>query len=87
MISGLGEANVYLYEFSARPAISKKPDYIIADHGDDLFFSFGVSSLNSFLDAKVTQDPTEEMTNVENMMVQYISSFVYTGYVLKCPRS
>ena len=81
LISGNGEANVFVYEFSARPAMSKKPDYIIADHGDDIFFTFALSSLDAFMEAKATYETSDDNKKVENMMTQYISSFTKSGYV------
>ena len=70
---------MYLYEFTIRPVISKKPDYIIADHGDDIFYSFGMSNLEAFDGVPFDIDPDTDRDTAENMMMQYWASFAKTG--------
>ena len=79
LTSGTGDANVYLYEFSTRPAISTRPDYIVADHGDDLFFIFGFSSQETLMGMPYQYAADESIVQGENMMMQYFSSFAKTG--------
>ena len=60
---------------------SWKPDYIIADHGDDVYFVFGMSSMETFMDRPVQYKFDEDSVKVENMVTQYFSSFAKTGFV------
>uniref|UniRef100_F7GEP4 Carboxylic ester hydrolase n=1 Tax=Monodelphis domestica TaxID=13616 RepID=F7GEP4_MONDO len=63
---------VYFYEFQHRPSLFKdsKPDFVKADHGDELLFTFGWSLLG---------DTTEEEKVLSHKMMSYWANFARHG--------
>uniref|UniRef100_A0A4X2KUD7 Carboxylic ester hydrolase n=1 Tax=Vombatus ursinus TaxID=29139 RepID=A0A4X2KUD7_VOMUR len=63
---------VYFYEFQHRPSIFKdvKPDFVKADHGDELLFVFGVPFLG---------EGTEEEKLLSHRIMSYWANFARHG--------
>ncbi|KAM3920334.1 pyrethroid hydrolase Ces2e-like [Leptodactylus fuscus] len=72
-------APVYLYEFQQRPSIfnNLKPDYVKADHGDEIFFVVG----GQFLDEGImfAGPGTEEEKSFSKEVMKYWANFARTG--------
>ncbi|KAG8437415.1 hypothetical protein GDO86_008204 [Hymenochirus boettgeri] len=70
---------VYFYEFQHRPSMfhDSKPDFVKADHGDELFFVFG----GPFLSAGVIFQSagTEEEKVLSKRIMRYWANFARTG--------
>uniref|UniRef100_F7B7G3 Carboxylesterase 2-like protein 1 n=1 Tax=Monodelphis domestica TaxID=13616 RepID=F7B7G3_MONDO len=66
------DSPVYFYEFQHRPSLFKdsKPDFVKADHGDELLFTFGWSLLG---------DTTEEEKVLSHKMMSYWANFARHG--------
>uniref|UniRef100_A0A670YMM5 Carboxylic ester hydrolase n=1 Tax=Pseudonaja textilis TaxID=8673 RepID=A0A670YMM5_PSETE len=66
-------APVYFYEFQHRPIAfrDKKPDFVKADHGDELGFVFGGPFLRS--------EATEEEKRLSRTIMKYWSNFARNG--------
>uniref|UniRef100_A0A8C5N408 Carboxylesterase type B domain-containing protein n=1 Tax=Leptobrachium leishanense TaxID=445787 RepID=A0A8C5N408_9ANUR len=63
---------VYFYEFRRRPSVFKdsKPDFVKADHGDELFFIMGGMFLSNV---------TKEEEELSKTMMKYWANFARTG--------
>ncbi|KAH0619403.1 hypothetical protein JD844_000015 [Phrynosoma platyrhinos] len=72
-------APVYLYEFQHRPSTFKdiKPDYVKADHGDELGFVFGVSFMRDSLIG--LGNATEEERQLSRTVMRYWGNFARNG--------
>jgi carboxylesterase type B len=70
---------VYLYEFTGRPYFSPKPEYISADHGDDIPFAFGWSRFSEAYSLKILQEDAKTAFRIEEVFMQYLISFAKTG--------
>ncbi|XP_042293689.1 cocaine esterase [Sceloporus undulatus] len=70
-------APVYLYEFQHRPSTVIKPDYVKADHGDEIGFVFGVPFMSDGLLAP--GDSTEEERQLSRTMMRYWGNFARSG--------
>ena len=69
-----------MYEFKTRPPVSKRPAYIIADHGDDILFALGMFLMDEF-EGKPVEFPTNDDTEkVQSITMQYWANFAKTGY-------
>nr|XP_034974962.1 fatty acyl-CoA hydrolase precursor, medium chain-like isoform X1 [Zootoca vivipara] len=73
-------APVYLYEFQCRPSALKhtKPDFVKADHGDEIGFVFGVPFLSSEL-AALMGKATEAEIELSRKIMKYWSNFARNG--------
>lgn len=69
----------YFYEFQHRPALFKdsKPDYVKADHGDELFFVIGGFFLKG--DVLFSGDSTKEEKTLSKTVMKYWANFARTG--------
>ncbi|KAM4614477.1 fatty acyl-CoA hydrolase precursor, medium chain-like [Discoglossus pictus] len=70
---------VYFYEFQHRPSFfhDLKPDYVKADHGDELFFVFGapfVAEANIY-----TSQTTDEEKTLSRTFMKYWANFARNG--------
>ena len=74
-----GDAKVYLYEFSTRPVISTKPDFIIADHLDDVFFTFGMSNLEMYDGMPCDMGLDGDRKRIEDATMQAWANFAKSG--------
>ncbi|XP_076988596.1 carboxylesterase 5A [Tamandua tetradactyla] len=72
-------APVYFYEFQHRPQCFKdtKPDFVKADHGDEVRFVFGGAFLKG--DIVMFEGATEEETLLSRKMMKYWANFARTG--------
>ena len=75
----LGDQNVYMFEISARHALSNRPDYIIADHGDDILFIMGYSLFQEFEGKSLNISHNEAAEKAQEMIIQYWANFAKTG--------
>uniref|UniRef100_K7GB84 Carboxylic ester hydrolase n=1 Tax=Pelodiscus sinensis TaxID=13735 RepID=K7GB84_PELSI len=67
-------APVYFYEFQHRPSLASfKPDFVKADHGDELIFVFGGAFLTDDIDA------TEEEKHLSRIIMKYWANFARNG--------
>ena len=80
-ISEYGDQRVYLYDYQGRPFYSNKPDFISADHGDDVYSVFGISRFSDVYGFEIPADKLEEATRLEDTVMQYFISFAKTGLV------
>ncbi|XP_013908703.1 PREDICTED: fatty acyl-CoA hydrolase precursor, medium chain-like [Thamnophis sirtalis] len=71
-------APVYFYEFQHRPTAFKdtKPDFVKADHGDELGFVFGGPFLRS---KSFTGEATEDEKQLSRTIMKYWSNFARNG--------
>ncbi|XP_068117424.1 cocaine esterase-like [Hyperolius riggenbachi] len=71
---------VYFYEFHRRPSVYKdsRPDWVKADHGDELLFMLGRAFLRDGVYYKSRDYPKEEKTLSKTMM-KYWANFARTG--------
>ncbi|XP_069802324.1 fatty acyl-CoA hydrolase precursor, medium chain-like [Dendropsophus ebraccatus] len=69
----------YFYEFQHRPSIFKdsRPDFVKADHVDEIFFVMGGPFLES--DILPTEDFTEEEKILSKTVMKYWANFARTG--------
>ncbi|XP_053305625.1 carboxylesterase 5A-like [Spea bombifrons] len=70
---------VYFYEFQHRPSMMKdlKPDFVKADHGDEVLFVFGAPFIND--DALFRVTATDEEISLSKTMMKYWANFARTG--------
>uniref|UniRef100_A0A8C5MYQ1 Carboxylic ester hydrolase n=1 Tax=Leptobrachium leishanense TaxID=445787 RepID=A0A8C5MYQ1_9ANUR len=70
---------VYFYEFRCRPSVFKdsKPDFVKADHGDELFFIMGGMFLSEDVLFKVKG--TKEEEELSRTMMKYWANFARAG--------
>ncbi|XP_029464240.1 fatty acyl-CoA hydrolase precursor, medium chain-like isoform X2 [Rhinatrema bivittatum] len=70
---------VYLYEFQRRPNkfFDSKPDYVKADHTDEIGFVLGGPFLAT--DSGMLSNATEEEKRLSRTMMQYWANFARTG--------
>ncbi|CAN2389271.1 carboxylic ester hydrolase activity, partial [Pristimantis euphronides] len=70
---------VYFYEFQHRPSSFKdtKPDFVKADHGDEVFFVIGGPFLKG--EALFTGSFTEEEKTLSKTVMKYWANFARTG--------
>ncbi|KAG8437412.1 hypothetical protein GDO86_008202 [Hymenochirus boettgeri] len=70
---------VYFYEFQHRPSMfhDSKPDFVKADHGDELFFVFGGPFLSA--DVIFQSAGTEEEKVLSKRIMRYWANFARTG--------
>ncbi|XP_068120956.1 cocaine esterase-like isoform X2 [Hyperolius riggenbachi] len=71
---------VYFYEFQRRPVFFKdlKPDFVKADHGDELFFMVGGPFLNE-AGLLFTGESNEEEAVLSKAVMKYWANFARTG--------
>ncbi|KAM3918377.1 fatty acyl-CoA hydrolase precursor, medium chain-like [Leptodactylus fuscus] len=69
----------YFYEFQHRPSMFKdsKPDFVKADHGDELFFLIGGPFLTG--DVLFTGSFTDEEEILSKVLMKYWANFARTG--------
>ncbi|KAG6940646.1 carboxylesterase 2 [Chelydra serpentina] len=72
-------APLYFYEFQHRPSILKdiKPDFVKADHGDEIGFVFGGPFLGG--DAVLLAEATEEEKHLSRTIMKYWANFARNG--------
>ncbi|XP_015266578.1 PREDICTED: pyrethroid hydrolase Ces2e-like isoform X2 [Gekko japonicus] len=72
-------APVYFYEFQHRPTMFKdtKPDFVKADHGDELFLVFGFPFLNNT--SVSFSDNAEDEKQLSKTIMKYWANFARTG--------
>ncbi|XP_063052895.1 carboxylesterase 5A-like isoform X3 [Engraulis encrasicolus] len=72
-------APVYMYEFHHRPEAHEytRPDFVKADHSDELMFIFGACFWNGHI--RVTGKITEEEKQLCRTMMAYWANFMRTG--------
>lgn len=72
-------APVYFYEFQHRPSTVKdsKPDFVKADHGDEVVFVFGGPFLNNFTTS--LGQFTEEEKQLSRVIMMYWANFARNG--------
>nr|XP_005314292.1 fatty acyl-CoA hydrolase precursor, medium chain-like [Chrysemys picta bellii] len=72
-------APLYFYEFQHRPSTFKdtKPDFVKADHGDEVGFVFGGPFLRS--DAVIIAEATEEEKHLSRTIMKYWANFARNG--------
>uniref|UniRef100_A0A8D0G5C3 Carboxylic ester hydrolase n=1 Tax=Sphenodon punctatus TaxID=8508 RepID=A0A8D0G5C3_SPHPU len=70
---------VYFYEFQHRPSVFQdtKPDFVKADHGDELGFVFGGPFLRG--DISLLVNATEEEKHLSQTIMKYWANFARTG--------
>nr|XP_033798037.1 fatty acyl-CoA hydrolase precursor, medium chain-like [Geotrypetes seraphini] len=70
---------VYLYEFQHRPSImaQTRPDFVKADHTDEIGFVFGGPFLDS--DVSVLGNATDEEKTLSRKMMKYWANFARRG--------
>lgn len=71
---------MFLYEFNGRPYYSKRPEFIRADHADDLAAAFGFSEIGDVFGLNIPEDKLEEARQTEAAFMPYLASFAKTGY-------
>ncbi|XP_015706686.1 fatty acyl-CoA hydrolase precursor, medium chain-like [Coturnix japonica] len=62
---------VYFYEFQHRPSSTTAPEFVKADHGDEIFFVFGKPFLAG--------NATEEENKLSRTVMKYWSNFARNG--------
>ncbi|KAM4012286.1 fatty acyl-CoA hydrolase precursor, medium chain-like [Anomaloglossus baeobatrachus] len=69
----------YFYEFQHRPSFfdDSKPDYVKADHGDEVFFVIGGPFLKG--DVLFTGAATEEEKDLSKVVMKYWANFARSG--------
>ncbi|CAM5151004.1 unnamed protein product [Eretmochelys imbricata] len=72
-------APLYFYEFQHGPSIFKdtRPDFVKADHSDELFFVFGMPFLGD--DTGITAEATEEEKHLSRTIMKYWANFARNG--------
>ncbi|XP_068017752.1 fatty acyl-CoA hydrolase precursor, medium chain-like [Melanerpes formicivorus] len=72
-------APAYFFEFQHRPSSywDSKPEYVKADHGDDVGFVFGGPFLTG--DIQLRSEVTEEEKNLSRTLMKYWANFARTG--------
>uniref|UniRef100_A0A452IRN6 Carboxylic ester hydrolase n=1 Tax=Gopherus agassizii TaxID=38772 RepID=A0A452IRN6_9SAUR len=72
-------APLYFYEFQHRPSTFKdtKPDFVKADHGDEVGFVFGGPFLRG--DAVIVADATVEEKHLSRTIMKYWANFARNG--------
>ncbi|XP_074864449.1 fatty acyl-CoA hydrolase precursor, medium chain-like [Carettochelys insculpta] len=71
---------VYFYEFQHRPSsASFKPDFVKADHGDELSFVFGGAFLTDETSLFASRDATEEEKHLSKTIMKYWANFARNG--------
>ncbi|NXN09630.1 SASB hydrolase, partial [Indicator maculatus] len=72
-------APAYLFEFQHRPSSywDSKPEYVKADHGDEVGFVFGGPYLTG--DIQLRSEVTEEEKNLSRTLMKYWANFARTG--------
>ncbi|XP_067396190.1 cocaine esterase-like isoform X2 [Emydura macquarii macquarii] len=72
-------APLYFYEFQHRPSAFKdtKPDFVKADHGDEIGFVFGGPFLGG--DAVIIAEATEEEKHLSRTIMKYWANFARNG--------
>ena len=71
------EATTYAYLFAKRPPISTCEDWVVADHGQELYYMLGAP----FADPKSNPEfkSSEGERNFSKMMMAYWTNFAKTG--------
>ncbi|NWR03014.1 SASB hydrolase, partial [Paradoxornis webbianus] len=72
-------APTYFFEFQHRPSVywDSKPDYVKADHGDEVGFVFGGPFLAG--DIQLRSEVTEEEKNLSRTLMKYWANFARNG--------
>ncbi|NWX85183.1 EST5A Carboxylesterase, partial [Nothoprocta ornata] len=72
-------APTYLFEYQHRPTLywDNKPDYVKADHGDEVSFVFGGPFLAG--DIRLRDEVTEEEKNLSRTLMKYWANFARNG--------
>ncbi|XP_044843048.1 fatty acyl-CoA hydrolase precursor, medium chain-like isoform X2 [Mauremys mutica] len=72
-------APLYFYEFQHRPSTFKdaKPDFVKADHGDEVGFVFGGPFLRG--DSVIVANATEEEKHLSRTIMKYWANFARNG--------
>ncbi|KAL7858335.1 hypothetical protein AOLI_G00184370 [Acnodon oligacanthus] len=72
-------APVYLYQFQQPPSFiqAKRPSFVRTDHGDDIFFVFGLCFANAHV--KTTASVTEKDKELCRTVMAYWGNFARTG--------
>ena len=68
------EKRTYMYKLDHRPTPSPHPEWITADHGNDIFFMFGEPYNDRFPDL---WSPEEKI--LSQQMMAYWANFAKTG--------
>ncbi|XP_078527498.1 fatty acyl-CoA hydrolase precursor, medium chain-like [Lissotriton helveticus] len=70
---------IYMYEFQHRPSIYKdtRPNFVKADHGDEVGFVFGGPFLNN--DVRLIGDVTAEEEQLSRTVMKYWANFARSG--------
>ncbi|XP_066292299.1 acetylcholinesterase-like [Branchiostoma lanceolatum] len=64
--------NVYMYEFGYRPTNSRRPDWVQASHGDEVYFVFGIPTVPAY-------GYSSEDAEVSRKMMRHWANFAKTG--------
>ena len=72
------KASTYVYEFAHRPSFSKKPEWVEADHSEDLPYVFGAPFTGAMKDTSFAE--TDYL--VSSVAMKYWATFARHGYVL-----
>lgn len=70
----MGSGNLFFYEFSHRPPTSTKPAWIVADHGEDAMYTFGMSLVD-----ELQYKATDQDKKMARMILKYWANFAKTG--------
>ncbi|KAL4624291.1 carboxylesterase 5A-like isoform X1 [Arapaima gigas] len=72
-------AEVYLYEFQHPPSLlqKKRPSFVKSDHGDEIFFVFGLGFLEGHM--KFSERFTQEEEKLSRTVMAYFGNFARTG--------
>ncbi|XP_073164038.1 fatty acyl-CoA hydrolase precursor, medium chain-like isoform X2 [Lepidochelys kempii] len=71
---------LYFYEFQHRPSsASFKPDFVKADHGDEVSFVFGGAFLTDETSLPAFRDATEEEKHLSRTIMKYWANFARNG--------
>ncbi|XP_043382213.1 fatty acyl-CoA hydrolase precursor, medium chain isoform X1 [Chelonia mydas] len=71
---------LYFYEFQHRPSsASFKPDFVKADHGDEVSFVFGGAFLTDETALCAFRDATEEEKHLSRTIMKYWANFARNG--------
>ncbi|KAJ0069357.1 hypothetical protein NL108_004171 [Boleophthalmus pectinirostris] len=72
-------APVYVYEYNFTPRMLKKlrPEFVGADHGDDIFSVFGLCFTTTHV--KLTEECSKEEEDLNRSVMRYWANFAYTG--------
>ena len=65
----------YLYQFNHRISFSTKPDWVAADHADDVAFSFGFP----FVDLPSAKKFNTEDRKTSKLFMMAINKFIRNG--------